>query len=207
MSFRARARTLLQAIRQARVELESSNTRALQQSVTAIEKGVRGAQDAFNKQVAPLLRDIGSAPNVTKTLFGGFKLKTIPRISDMDDKLDELMRRAKNARNAAAAKKSDNNAKQAAKRAANNVSNRQAIRNRLNALERNVGTNNVAPNVTAVPSRRKLLVNQYNRLNNAVKIGLRNNANVQNLVGPGPNSNFNTSRLNRINNVIKNATK
>jgi len=44
-------------------------------------------------------------------------------------------------------------------------------------------------------------------LNDAVKIGLRNNANVQNLVGPGPNSNFNTSRLNRINNVIKNATK
>jgi len=205
MSFRARARTLLQAIRQARVELESSNTRALQQSVTAIEKGVRSAQDAFNKQVAPLLRDIGAAPNVNKTLFGGFKLKTMPKISDMDAKLDDLMRRAKNARNAASAKKSVNNAKQAAKRAANNVSSRQAIRNRLNALERNVGTNNGSP--AAVPSRRKLLVNQYNRLNDAVKIGLRNNANVQNLVGPGPNSNFNTSRLNRINNVIKNATK
>jgi hypothetical protein len=228
MSFQARAQMLLQVIRQARDILDSDeiNVPSLVQKVDVIEKGVTNAQSAFSKQVAPLLADIGAGVNISKTFLGGYKLKSMPRISDMDDKLAELQDRAKNARNAkAATKKSANNAlsKQkeadnAAKKAKSNTAVKQAIRNKLNALEKKIGNNrlrlpqqsllNSLPRHRSLmqKSTRQVLINRYDSLNNAVKIGLRNNMDVQNLVGNKPNSNFNKNRLNRINSVIKNAT-
>jgi hypothetical protein len=62
--------------------------------IDSIENGVNSTRSRFKKEVAPLLKTLKKGSNIKKSLFGGYSLKTTPKISHMNKVLANLRNRA-----------------------------------------------------------------------------------------------------------------
>ena len=215
MTYTDDARVILRTIRRARDELDKPvmNLPTLKRTVSLLSSQISKVQSRFTSQIAPLLKSIGSGPNISRGIFGA-KLSKMPRISEMDAKLAELQARAGQGNQARKAKQAAKNANNRAKKAANasksNAAARNALKKQLNALENKVGRPNGAAgrnNGTNVAKARASLRSRFNALTANQRAKALTSPNVTNAFNQmKPNSNFNNKRLSHIANVIRNAT-